>query len=210
MKPLEPGYGETPVSPEGLSALTPLARDLLGSTPQRAALYDLEQGIQNAVSAQLIRQVLDGERELDQLLSDAFLRELHRSLYAEIWTWGGLFRVRELNIGVPPEMVAVEVRGTLDNLYYRWKHANNLTARALGIEAHASLVRIHPFADGNGRVTRLLADLLFLAAQTDELQPSLYDWDVDKAEYISHLREYDRSRDSSELAEWIPVRPVSV
>jgi fido (protein-threonine AMPylation protein) len=71
---------------------------------------------------------------------------------------------------------------------------------------HAETVRIHPFIDGNGRTTRLLADLAFLAAQGDESVES-YDWAVDKDRYIALLREYDRTRDPRPLATFIPVIP---
>ncbi|MFF5083844.1 Fic family protein [Actinoplanes sp. NPDC000266] len=43
------------------------------------------------------------------------------------------------------------------------------TPRELGIAAHAEIVRIRPFADGNGRSTRLLADLVFIAAALQRL-----------------------------------------
>lgn len=66
---------------------------------------------------------------------------------------------------------------------------------------HAETVRIHPFIDGNGRTTRLLADLVFLAAQGDE-SPEPYDWAVDKDRYIALLREYNRPRSRSV---WIPA-----
>ncbi|WP_251981929.1 Fic family protein [Mycobacterium tuberculosis] len=39
-------------------------------------------------------------------------------------------------------------------------HTDDWTGRQLGIVVHADLVRIHPFTDGNGRTTRLLADLV--------------------------------------------------
>jgi Fic family protein len=67
-------------------------------------------------------------------------------------------------------------------------------------------VRIHPFADGNGRSSRLLADLVFAAAQDSET-PELYDWRIDKRRYIDLLREYDRHRDPRELAAFIDTRP---
>lgn len=73
---------------------------------------------------------------------------------------------------------------------------------------HAETVRIHPFIDGNGRTTRLLADLTFLAAQDDELLES-YDWAVDKDRYIVLLREYDQTRDPRPLAAFIPVIPIA-
>lgn len=73
------------------------------------------------------------------------------------------------------------------------------------IVVHADIVRIHPFTDGNGRTTRLLADLVFAAAQ-DTATPDLYDWDLDKRRYIDLLREYDESRDPSALVEIVELR----
>ncbi|EUA08484.1 fic/DOC family protein [Mycobacterium kansasii 732] len=72
---------------------------------------------------------------------------------------------------------------------------------------HAEAVGVHPFTDGNGRTTRLLADLVFTAAQDfDPLQQ--YDWNVDKGRYIALLREYDRHRSVGELANFTPIRSV--
>ncbi len=79
-----------------------------------------------------------------------------------------------------------------------------MTPRALGIAAHAALVHIHPFVDGNGRVTRLLADLVFLAAQDDDLVLA-YDWDIDRRSYIRLLGEYDMTRNPLPLVKFIPV-----
>lgn len=59
--------------------------------------------------------------------------------------------------------------------------------------------------DGNGRTTRLLADLIFVAAQ-DTDAPELYDWDLDKRRYIALLRAYDRNRDPAALAEFVGTR----
>lgn len=97
------------------------------------------------------------------------------------------------------------MRNELDDLSYQWDHQTGITARRLGIAAHASVVRILPFVDGNGRVTRLLADLVFLAAQTGWEPLMAYDWAVDRQTYIRLLGEYDRTRDPAALAEFIPV-----
>ncbi|WP_184826298.1 Fic family protein [Jiangella mangrovi] len=50
-------------------------------------------------------------------------------------------------------------RTDVDDLRWRWLHTTDLTPRVLGITFHAIVVHIHPFFDGNGRTTRLLADL---------------------------------------------------
>jgi fido (protein-threonine AMPylation protein) len=204
---LTPGYGETPISDEEAESLLPNVRELLGEPISKAAVYDLEQAVQEEVTERLVTEVLSDGVTLDELLSDHFLRELHGQLYGDIWTWAGVYRGRELNIGVAPEQIAVELRGALGTILYRWQHTNDWTPRELGVVVHAETVRIHPFTDGNGRATRLLADLVFIAAQDGEVLEQ-YDWDLDKIPYISLLRDYDNCRDPRELAAFVPVRPL--
>lgn len=204
----EPDYGETLVSDEDAAALTSAARETLSDPARKADLYDLEQQIQDEVAGEWWDTLLDWDVPVRDLLTDHFVRELHRRLYGPVWAWGGRQRALESNIGVAPETIAVAMRSALDDLSYQWEHHVVTSGRTLGIATHAALVRIHPFVDGNGRVTRLLADLVFLAAQTG-LEPLLaYDWDVDRHTYIQLLREYDRTRDPTALAEFVPVIPI--
>lgn len=157
---LEPEYGETLLSFEEVEALTPEARELLGDPIRKADLYDLEQRIQVEVADEWWGNLLNFNVPMRDLLDDHFARDLHRRLYAPVWEWGGRQRSREANIGIAPEQIAVEMRNALDGLSYQWAHQTGIDARTLGIATHAALVRIHPFVDGNGRVTRLLADLV--------------------------------------------------
>lgn len=203
---LAPGYGQTPVPEDDLDSLLPSVRELIEPT-NKAAIYDLEQAVQEQVTEDLLTAVLDGTLTLDALLRDHFVRDLHARLYGDIWRWAGLFRQREMNIGVAPDYVAVELRGALDTIRYRWEHTNDWTAREVGIAAHAETVRIHPFSDGNGRTTRLLADLVFVAAQEAGILEQ-YDWELDKPSYIALLRQYDSHRDPTELAAFVAVRPL--
>jgi fido (protein-threonine AMPylation protein) len=145
---LSPGYGETPLDFDELSALLPKIREALGEPVTKAAVYDLEQAVAKQVAARL--------------------------------------------------------RDSLDNALYRWEHTDDWTARQFGVAVHAETVRIHPFADGNGRSTRLLADLVFAAAQGTGAS-ELYDWDVDKRHYIDLLARFDATRDPTELAQFIPT-----
>lgn len=74
---------------------------------------------------------------------------------------------------------------------------------------HADVVRIHPFVDGNGRTTRLLADLVHYAAQSPSETLLTYDWSIDKKSYVTLLHDYDQTRDASRLAAFIPVTEVA-
>lgn len=208
MTSLDPGYGETPLEPDEADALTPTARALLGDDPQRADVYDVEQEISDEVSLALAAVVVEGRVALSELLTDGFIREVHRRLYGDIWTWAGVYRLTEKSVGIDPVQIAVELRQSLDNIVYRWEHTEDWSARELGIAVHAEAVRIHPFVDGNGRVTRLLADLVFFAAQDASDGLLTYDWNVEKRQYIDLLRAYDRTRDPRELASFIPVMEV--
>lgn len=205
---IDPGYGETPLEPEEADALTPQAREIFGDQPTKIELYEAEQAINDDVSIALLDDIIDGRLVLADILTDAFLRDLHQKLYGDLWTWAGHYRTRDVNIGVDPARISVELRGSLDNIRYRWEHTADWSSREFGIAVHAETVRIHAFVDGNGRSTRLLADLVFLAAQDAEAAVETYDWRIDKKEYIALLREYDLTRDPKPLAEFVPVQRV--
>lgn len=203
--PFDPDYGETPLTIEEAQALTPQARELLGDPISKADLYDLEQRLQIEVADECWAALLEFGVPMREVLNDHFVRDLHRRLYAPIWEWGGRLRSRETNIGVAPEHIAVEMRTMLGNLTYQWENQAGIDARTLGIATHAALVHIHPFVDGNGRVTRLMADLVYLAGQTGFEPIHGYDWEIDRSTYIQLLGEYDVTRDPSPLADFIPV-----
>ncbi len=78
--PLTSGYGETPVADDEADALLPQARELLGEPITKADVYDLEQGVQEEVVEKLVAAVFDGALTIDELLTDYFVRDLHRRL----------------------------------------------------------------------------------------------------------------------------------
>jgi hypothetical protein len=52
--------------------------EALGSPASKAVIYDLEQEVRKEVAETLLTEVLDGNRTLDDLLTDYFLRDMHR------------------------------------------------------------------------------------------------------------------------------------
>lgn len=64
--PLTPGYGD-----DELHALVPNVRELLGETVGKAAVYDLQQAVQEEVAEELLTPVLAGTLVLEDLLSDS-------------------------------------------------------------------------------------------------------------------------------------------
>ncbi len=89
-----------------------------------------------------------------------------------------------------------EVPGLVSELFYRM---NTLTTPILkAIYFHHELIRVHPFADGNGRVTRIAKNWMLMY----ELYPPMFINDANqKREYIDTLSQSFSSLQKSEN-EW--------
>ncbi len=94
-----------------------------------------------------------------QLLTEGFVRDLHRKMFDSTWHWAGTFRSSNKNIGVDWTQLAMQLRNLLDNTQYQLDH-EVFSFDELAVRFHHQLVFIHPFPNGNGRHARLMADLL--------------------------------------------------
>ena len=95
------------------------------------------------------------------LLSEGFVRDLHRKMFDQTWTWAGTFRRSNKNIGVDWTQVSVRLRNLIDDCKYQIAH-RVFDADEMAVRFHHQLVWIHPFPNGNGRHARLMADLLVM------------------------------------------------
>ena len=91
--------------------------------------------------------------------SEAHLRDLHRRMFRHTWKWAGKYRSSEKNLGIPHHCIRDAIATLLGDLRYWLDHAT-YPPDEIAIRLHHQLVQIHPFSNGNGRHTRLLADIL--------------------------------------------------
>ncbi len=138
--------GATPLDPDELAGL------ILGHIATQGELNEWEQ--QNI-------QVGDdwARKQRKDILSEDFLRQLHRRMFGETWRWAGEFRRSDKNIGVNWLHIGVELRKLLDDVRFQIEHGSS-PSDEIAVRFHHRLVAIHPFANGNGRHARLMADLL--------------------------------------------------
>ena len=92
-------------------------------------------------------------------LSEPFIRELHRRMFDQTWKWAGLYRTTEKNIGIPHHQIREQLAILIGDTSY-WIEHTTFSADEIAIRFHHRLVFIHPFANGNGRHARLMADVL--------------------------------------------------
>jgi Fic-DOC domain mobile mystery protein B len=93
------------------------------------------------------------------ILSEKFVRDLHKRLFGQVWVWAGEFRKTEKNIGVDPLQIAIQLRQLLDDARY-WVEHETFPPMELAARFHHKLVLIHPFPNGNGRHARIMADAI--------------------------------------------------
>lgn len=127
------------------------------------------------------------------LLTDNFVRALHRRMFADVWEWAGQYRLTERNIGVTPHRIANDLAMMLDDVRYCVEHETFPTDE-IAVRLHHRLVAIHPFPNGNGRHARLMADLLAERLGREPLSwggGSLHDIGELRRRYIDALRAAD-------------------
>ena len=140
--------GATPLEPEELEGLK------FKHITTRGQLDELEQA--NIVSGLLW---VKKNTKRDDILSLQFAFELHKALFKDVWTWAGTFRLTEKNIGIDPFNISVELRNLLDNMQ-AWIEFNAYPPQEAILRFHHQLVKIHPFPNGNGRFSRIFADIV--------------------------------------------------
>ena len=141
--------GATAISPEELDALIPNL-----ATKEELNQWE-RQNILEAYSWALARS--SGRRQ--DPLTEAYARALHRRMFDQTWKWAGLYRTTEKNIGIPHYEIRDSLAGLLGDVRY-WLDHQVYGPEEIAIRFHHRLVFIHPFANGNGRHARLMADVL--------------------------------------------------
>lgn len=139
--------GATPLDANEISDLIPKY------ITTQAELNSLEQ--ENIIQA---KSWLRKQHRID-IFDEGFLREVHRQMFKDVWRWAGQYRTTAKTIGVDASQIAIQVHELLKNaeawIQYRSYPWDEIAARF-----HHHLVAIHPFANGNGRHARLMADVL--------------------------------------------------
>ena len=94
-----------------------------------------------------------------QVFTEKFIRNLHKRMYGNVWTWAGKFRKTEKNIGVKSYLIPMQLKALCDDGLF-WVENKTYPPEEIAIRFKHSLVSIHCFPNGNGRHSRLMADII--------------------------------------------------
>jgi len=131
-----------------------------------------------------------------------FLRRLHKRMLGDVWDWAGEYRRSDKNIGVQHrqiEMAMYELVGSLN----AWTAYESYEPDEIAVRFAHRLVQVHPFPNGNGRHSRLAADVLVTSWGGEPFtwgRASLLSPEKTRAAYIEALKAADRNEFGSLIA----------
>ncbi len=141
---------------------TPLEEDekeglLIPSVTTRQELDEVEE--QNIEQA--IRWTIERRKRFTgaEILTELFVQDLHRRMFGSVWKWAGSLRQSNKNIGVDKYLIGIELRTLLDDSKF-WIENKTFSDDEIAIRFKHRIVSIHCFANGNGRHSRLMADMI--------------------------------------------------
>lgn len=158
---LEYKDGQTPLSEEEKEGL------LIKTITTHGELDEFEQiNIQKAIEWTLTKKF-----KPEQVLTEKFVRDLHKRMLKEVWKWAGDFRLTEKNIGIKFFQVPTALKQLNDDCLF-WIENKTFTEDEIAIWYKYKLVSIHCFSNGNGRHSRLMADIII----SNVFNKNYYSW----------------------------------
>ncbi len=149
---------------------------------------------QASIGLKFTGQVILISKLPDHRLTVADLQTWHRRWLGNVYEWAGQERAVNVSKGSFMFAAAPQIPRLLAEFerqcLARWTPCHDMDAAAL-VEAiavtHVELILIHPFREGNGRLSRLLADVMAVQSGREPLDYSA--WEAHKAEYIAAIQQ---------------------
>jgi Fic-DOC domain mobile mystery protein B len=126
----------------------------------RADLNAAERDNIGRARASLLRR--RGSVPLETILTEQFLKDLHRRMCGTVWKWAGQYRRSDKNIGPSWYQVPIAMRMLVADAL-AWRKGKVYATDEFAVRFAHRLVSIHPWPNVNGRHSRLTADLLAVA-----------------------------------------------
>lgn len=130
----------------------------------------------------------------DRILSEKFIKDLHKKMFGDVWKWAGEFRKSEKNIGVKWTQISTALKNLIDDAHY-WIENKTFSPEEISIRFKHRIVAIHCFSNGNGRHSRMMADIIMESIFKKEIftwhKSNMVKADETRKKYIETLREAD-------------------
>jgi Fic-DOC domain mobile mystery protein B len=129
-----------------------------------------------------------------------FFLQLHKDMFGNVWNWAGKIRKVELNFGVKAYQVSSELKKLVDDLNF-WQTNKTFDIIEIASRLHHRAVVIHPFLNGNGRWSRMLANIYL---KQNGLSPTKWNENL-LAKENANRDEYIQALKSADSGNYVPL-----
>jgi len=181
---LEYKDSQTPINDDEKESL------VIKSITTQGELDELEQlNIEKA-----IEWIIQTTFKSNQILTEDFIKLVHKKMFSNVWKWAGEFRKSEKNIGVDWIKIGIELKYLIDDTKY-WIENKTHEPDEIAIRFKHRLVNIHCFPNGNGRHSRIMADIIIESIFNKEVftwnHSNMVKADEIRKKYITAIRNGD-------------------
>jgi Fic-DOC domain mobile mystery protein B len=177
--------GQTPLSEEEKEGILIKSITTHGELDEHEQL-NIEEAIAWTMSLKLKK---------NRILTEDFIKTLHKKMLGKVWRWAGEFRRSEKNIGVKWINISIDLRTLLGDTDY-WIENKIYPPDEIAIRFKHRLVNIHCFPNGNGRHSRIMADIIIESIFGKDIftwnHSNMVKANETRAEYIRSIREGDK------------------
>lgn len=177
------------IEPEGATPLT--AEEKLGLIPSHISTRE---DLNAAEQQNIIKGEIWAFSRKRNILDVSTIRELHRKMFSDVWRWAGAYS-REVNrrIGSDSHRIETDLHQLVSDIQY-WVTHDTYSPDEIAIRFHHGLTKTHPFPGGNGRLSRLCADILIKQLNRERFtwgRGNLMSAGETRTNYINALRAAD-------------------
>jgi len=184
-------FGATPIDQDEVDGLIP------AHITTQEELNEWEQA--NMMEAQVW---LNSKRLIttEEVLGQVFIKKLHQKMFGKTWRWAGKFLKTDKNIGCDWRTIPVRLKQLFDDVNFQLLH-NTYVTDEIAVRFHHRLVAIHPFANGNGRLSRLITDLFLISCKQ-----KTFSWGIASSKDKESIRkQYIRALQAADMHDYLPL-----
>lgn len=140
--------GQTPLPPELYKGIKPKMIQTMG---------ELDEYEEQNIAEGLVWL----ENSSSNCLDYTFWLSLHKKLFGDVWAWAGQIRNHELENPdfLEPHNIRTEIMKLIGDAKF-WFENDTYPKKEIVSRIHEKLLTIHPFANGNGRWSRILSEYI--------------------------------------------------
>lgn len=181
---LEYADGQTPLDEEEIAGLKIKAITTQGELDEFEQL-NIEKAVEWTIHSNL---------KPEKILTEKFIKDLHKKMVGDVWKWAGTYRKSDKNIGINWTQIGIALKSLLDDTKY-WIENNTYAPEEIAIRFKHRIVAIHCFSNGNGRHSRMMADIIIESIFGGKIfswhQSNMVKVNDTRKEYIAALRKAD-------------------